>query len=76
MSQFDDDEEDEIPDFELFDISDVEISIKNSRSRREVTFIIRSQSDFNLVKIYLSLKDYVEQMEQSMNIMEAAPETH
>lgn len=71
-----DEDDDEIFDASLFDTSDVKVEIKNSRSRREVTFTIRSESDFNLVKIYLSLKDYVEQMEQSMNILEGSGETH
>lgn len=76
MSQFDDNEDEEIFDAVLFDTSDVEVYLKPSRARKEVVLVMKSETDFNLVKMYLALKDYVEQMEQSMNIMEAAPETH
>lgn len=74
MSQFDD--EDEIFESDLFDASDVKISFPRTRSRREIIMVLKSESDFNLMKTYLFLKEYVEQMEKSVNIMEAAPETH
>lgn len=67
------DDDDEIFDAALFDISDVEVTLKSSRSRKQVTIVLDSESDFNLMKTYLALKDYIEQMERSLNILEAAP---
>lgn len=72
----DDDEDDEIFDSALFDTSDVEVYLKPTKARKEVTLIMKSETDFNLVKMYLALKDYVEQMEQSMNIFESTGDTH
>lgn len=63
-------------DFELFDTSDVTIS-KCEVSRRKIIFTMRaSQSDLNLMKVYLALKDFVDDLQDKLNIMEEAEGEH
>ena len=62
--------ESEIFDAELFDTSDCTIS-SCEVGRRKIIFTLRaSTADLNLLKVYLALKDYVEDLERSLNIME------
>jgi hypothetical protein len=63
-------------DAELFDISDVTCDIPKSKSRREVILVLRSQSNFNLMKFYLALRQYLEQMEDDIGVLEADGELH
>lgn len=49
-------------DFELFDISDVTHELK-FKGRREISIKLKaSDSDFNLMKYWLSLRDHVEKV--------------
>jgi hypothetical protein len=61
---------------ELYDTSDVTFEMKEGRKRNEITLVAKSDSDFNLVKFYLSLKEFVEKIENELNIMEAADGEH
>lgn len=61
---------------ELYDSSDVKIEMRQS-SRREIRLYLRaSEADFNLVKFYLSLKDYVEKIEKELGVLENAKGEH
>lgn len=61
---------------ELYDSSDVKIDIKQP-SRREIRVTLKaSTADFNLVKFYLSLKDFVEKIEGELGIMERTEGEH
>lgn len=66
----------EVFDAELYDTSDVKVDLKN-RSRREIALVFKaSTADFNLIKFYLALRDYVDKIERELNIMEAADGDH
>lgn len=69
---------DEIDDHEFYaeacDISDVQVSIKPTKLRNQIVMVVTSETDFNLMKFYLSLKQYVTQIETEIGVMEAPPE--
>jgi hypothetical protein len=67
---------DEIFDAELFDTSDVTVSSCDVGRRKIILTLRASTADFNLVKVYLSLKDYVEKIERELNIMEQTDGEH
>lgn len=75
-----DDDEDivnEIAESDLFDISDVKWETKRTKDRKKIYLIATAEDvPFNLLKLYLSLKAYIFQMEQEIGIMEEPPETH
>jgi len=76
MSDKDDEVDDDLFEMELYDTSDVTFDIK-TRSRREIALVAKAAtSDFNLVKYYLSLKEYVEKIEAELNISERDDEKH
>ena len=70
MSNYDDEA---ILESDLYDISDVVFEIKQKR-RREIALIATSETDFNLMKYYLALKNYIEQIEHEIGVMDSAPE--
>lgn len=55
---------------ELYDTSDVKFHMPPSRSRKRVVLVADSETDFNLVKYYLALKEFTEKIERELNIME------
>jgi hypothetical protein len=61
---------------EMYDTSDVKFSIKDGRRRNEVTLVAKAETDFNLVKFYLALKEFVEKIERELNIMDEAEGDH
>lgn len=65
----------EIAESDLFDISDVNFHTKRSKDMKKI-YLIAEATDlpFNLMKYYLSLKNYVFQMEQEIGVMDEAPE--
>jgi hypothetical protein len=63
-------------DAELFDASDVEFSIETSKSGREVRCVFKSESAFNLMKLYLALKEQVDKIEHEMGIFAPADGEH
>jgi len=63
-------------DAELFDISDVDYEIKPSRKRNEVTIVMRAETNLNLIKIYLKLKEMIENIEKQLNILDEADGEH
>lgn len=63
-------------DADLFDASDVEYDIKPSKKRNEIDIRLKSESDFNLLKIYLSLMSICQKIETELNIMEDAEGEH
>lgn len=65
----DSDEVDEPYFAEMCDISDVTITMPPNRKRNRVVLVIESETDFNLMKFYLSLKSYVEKIETEIGIM-------
>ncbi len=69
-------DDDEIFAAELFDTSDVTFTIKDGRSRNEVTLIARCDTTLNLVKYTLALREFLEKIELELGIMEAAEGEH
>lgn len=61
---------------EMFDTSDVVFEMPYRKKRNEVYLVAKSNSDFNLVKYYLALKDFVQKIEDDLNIMETAEGEH
>jgi hypothetical protein len=59
---------------EMYNTEDVVFEMPNGKRRNVVTLIARSGTDFNLVKYYLSLKEFVDKIEQQLNIMESTGE--
>ncbi len=71
------DDTDDIFHPDLYDISDVEFEMyQPPKKRRHIYITLKSETDFNLVKLYLALKGYVEKIEEELNIMEAAEGEH
>lgn len=64
------------PDSDLFDISDVTVEFRPTRNRRQVSLLLKSETDFNLMKYYLSLKTHLEQLETEIGIMNEHPREH
>jgi hypothetical protein len=64
----------DIPDHELFDTSDVKFEFKHSKNSCQILIVVKSETPFNLMKLYLSLKEYVEQIEMEIGVMEGPPE--
>lgn len=63
-------------DFELFDTSDVTIS-QCEVSRRKIIFTMRAgQSDLNLMKVYLKLEEFVDDLRVKLQIMDQADGEH
>ena len=60
----------------LCDISDVRFFMPANKSRTRITLIIESETDFNLMKFYLSLKAYVEKIELEIGVMDATEDVH
>lgn len=68
--------DDEIFDAALFDTQDVTIS-KCEVGRRKIIFTLRaSKSDLNLMKLYLFLKDYVQDLQDKLGIMDDTEGEH
>ncbi len=63
-------------DMDLYDTSDVKFDFKDKRSRREVHLIARSDSDLNLLKYALSLRLFLERIENELGFMDAAEGEH
>jgi hypothetical protein len=63
-------------DAELFDTSDVTISRCEVGRRKLILTLRASTADLNFIKIYLALKDYVEEMESHLNILEGSDGEH
>jgi hypothetical protein len=61
---------------DLVDISDVTVDMIPRKSRREVLFIVKSKSDFNLIKLYLALKNYTEKIEDEIGVLAEADGEH
>ncbi len=61
---------------EMYDISEVEFDMPQNKKRSQITLIAsdRSGADFNLVKYYLALKEFVEKIERELDIMESSGE--
>lgn len=60
----------------LFDTQDVTIS-RCEVSRRKIIFTMRaSKSDLNLMKVYLALKDFVDDLQEKLNILDDAEGEH
>lgn len=60
---------------ELYDTSDVEFGI-HQKSRKEIFLRVKSNSDFNLIRFYLALRDYVDKIEAELNVMPEHWEQH
>lgn len=71
----DDQEEVEAFEHEMYDASDVKFEVRN-RGRNQIVLIAKSETDFNLLKYYLALKDYVDKIETELNIMAQAEGEH
>jgi hypothetical protein len=52
----------ELHDYELFDIEDVTWDIDTSRSRKTIEIKGRSDTNWNVLKLYLALKREVDKM--------------
>lgn len=63
-------------DAELFDASDVTWEIAPSKRNDRVTIVLKSETSFNLMKIYLAIKMMSEKIETELNILEQADGEH
>lgn len=72
--ELDEDDEIDLKDFELFDISDITYDMFTSKNRKKFSITAVSERDFNLMRIYLWLKATTERLEQELGIMEELPE--
>lgn len=61
---------------DMFDASDVEYEVLPSKKRTQVDIRLKSETDFNLIKIYLGLKSICDKIETELGIMEAAEGEH
>lgn len=61
---------------ELFDTSDVSWNVKQTKDKRKVYLIAESETPFNLMKMYLALKEYTFRIETEIGIMNEEPEEH
>jgi hypothetical protein len=69
-------EDEELSDFELFDISDIEFDVLRSKGLCKLTVVMRSEAPINLMRFYLSLKAYLFQIEQEIGVFDEEPEVH
>lgn len=63
-------------DYDLFDVEDVVYEFEQSKDRCEIVLILRTETGFNLLKYYKSLKAYVHKMETEMGVLEAEARIH
>jgi hypothetical protein len=65
-------------DCELYDTSDVTFTIKQNKAQNEIALIAKcsATSKFNLVKYYLSLREYVDKIESELGIMSETDGEH
>lgn len=68
--------EDEIYDFELFDISDITLDFQQVKRLNRIYLIMKSETPINLMRFYLKLKDYIAKMEAEIGVMEEVSEEH
>lgn len=61
---------------EMYDSSDVDVKIDNVGRRKVVVTFRATEGDFNLVKLYLSLKDLTEKIEGELGLLETAEGNH
>lgn len=61
---------------DMFDASDVEWEIKETKRADKIHIILSSERRFNLIKTYLSLKLLVEKLELQLGLMEEADGEH
>jgi len=59
---------------EIFDPSDVTWEMPKTKTRRKVMLVATSETDFNLMKLYLSLVALTEKIEEEMGIMSGSGE--
>lgn len=70
------DEEIDLTELELFDISDIKIDIQRTKNSTKLYLILKSESPINLMRFYLSIKGYVEKIENELGVMPEEPEVH
>jgi hypothetical protein len=69
-----DDEDLDLSDYELFDVSDITFDVQRLKNNTKLYLVMRSETPINLMRFYLSLKEYVFQIEQEIGVMDEAPE--
>jgi hypothetical protein len=62
--------DDDIPDFELFDISDVKVHYERSKDQKKVTATVKSNTPISEMKLYLILGNEVTKLERRLGISE------
>lgn len=65
-------DDDDVSDAVRFSVDDVEWQIKPTRKKNEIHIVLTSETDFNLIKTYLSLKAMCEKIEIQLNILDEA----
>ncbi len=73
MQDFDEDEDD-IDERALFDVSGVTFELKQNVRKKTFTLIAIGQEDWNLMRYYLSLAAYLSKMENEFGIMPEPPD--
>jgi hypothetical protein len=63
-------------DLELFDAGDVTWEIEETKRRDQIKIILSTETSFNLMKTYLSLKMICEKIEVQLGIMEETEGEH
>lgn len=59
----------ELIDHELFDTSDIKVDMRHSKTRNQVTVTLDGDKAIGLMRYYLIMKEHVDQIELSLNIM-------
>lgn len=71
-----DDESLDLSDYELFDTSDITFDVQRTKGMCKLYVVMKSETPINLMRFYLSLKEYLFQIETEIGICETDPETH
>jgi hypothetical protein len=57
-------------DIDFFDVEDVSFDLPKSKNRCEVVIVMKSDTPFNLVKLFLALGKLHDQMENEMGVFD------
>lgn len=70
----DDNETPDLSDWELFDTSDITFDVQRTKGMCKLYVVMKSETPINLMRFYLSLKEYLFQLEQGIGVCETPPE--
>lgn len=64
-----DDEGPDLSEYELFDTSDITLDVQRTKGMCKLYVIMKSETPINLMRFYLSLKEYLFKIETEIGVM-------